>query len=263
MASVGTFTLIKNESRWIRPHLLSWLPHVNQMVFFDGNSTDGTLELIEDLKLNHPFGNRITLVKDKDPKDLDQDYQRVFNECLRSLTTNYAIFAHPDMILEDPGNIGFLGDAVAYTTRMRSFAGETGGQLLEVLGGRSDVWKNVYQLNPDLGLHYYGAYGSADEDCYFSEITGEHHELYADIGDYPYEVKDSGIKILHYSDVRTLERRFDRMYKCLLNQGKKEYLAGAIAMEHPRVTFKDGHGFKFVPAEYPAEFFPEFSKVAA
>ncbi len=265
MATIGSYTLIKNESRWIRAHLLSWLPWLDQAVFFDGNSTDGTLDIIRDIAANHPFGHRIKLVENKDPKDLDKDYQRIFNECLRSLSTDYAAFIHPDMILDEPGNIGFLGDAVAYTVNVRSFAGEPDGQMYEIKTGRTDRWKNIMRLkNPDLGLHYWGAYGQDQEDCYFSKITGSKHELHLkprvpgelvrgiDFAAYPYEIKDSGIKISHFSDVRPYERRKSRMIKCLINQGIPENLIETIAETHPRVTFENAKGFTFEPVETPS-----------
>lgn len=254
MATVGTFCIVKNERRWIGAHLSSWLPFVDEMVLFDGASSDGTLEIIHEVRKNHPAGNRIKLYEQKDCNDLDAHYQAVFNECLHSLKTDYAIFAHPDMMLDDPGDIGFLGDAIAYTTEMRSFAGEPDGQLYEIKTGRADRWKNVYRIrNPDLGLHYFGAYGAANEDCYFSKITGKSHEYHgSDFAAYPYEVKHSSIRISHFSDVRPLSRRLDRMIKCLINQGKTRDEAHRIADVHPRVTFKDGHGFKFEPCEYPS-----------
>lgn len=253
MATVGTFTIIKNESRWIRAHLMSWLSHVDQMVFFDGNSNDGTLEIIRDVRNNHPFGHRIDLFEDRDPKDYDKDYQRVFNECISKLDTTFAIFAHPDMILDDPGNIGFLGDAHAYTSSIRSFAGEPDGQLYEIKSGRWNRWKHIYRLrNPDLGLHYFGVYGSVEEDCYFSHITGNKHEFLGDkFEKYPYKVKDSGIKILHFSDVRSRERRIERMVRCLVAQGMPAASAQKAAELHPRVNFSDSYGFKFEKSEYP------------
>lgn len=265
MSTVGTFTIIKNEARWIRAHILSWLPWVDEMIFFDGNSTDGTLDIIRDIRKSHPFGKRIKLHEGKDCANLQADYQRLFNECLRSLSTDYAIFAHPDMILDEPGNIGFLGDAVAYTVSMRSFAGEPDGQLYEIMNGRAKAWKNIYRLrNPDLGLHFFGDYGAIDEDFYFSKITGKEHKLHTDFSKYPYDVKDSGIKISHFSDVRPLERRIDRMVKCIINNGFDEKFAREVASNHPRVTFqaitevasglafKPGHEFEFVPVETPA-----------
>lgn len=248
--SVGTFILIKNEIPWIEAHLKSWLPHVDSMVFFDGNSEDGTLEVLREYRHKHP---KIVLVENMDPKDLAEDYTRMFDECLRTLNTDYAIFAHPDMILDDPGNIRGLGSEIAYFSTMRSFAGEPGGQLYEIKQGRTDRWKNIYRLrSPDLGLHYFGAYGAVNEDCYFSKITGGQHNFFGDdFTRYPYKVADSGIRISHFSDVRSYSRRLSRMVSCLVNQGFPLESAKAEAMRHPRVTLTDGHGFKFEKCDYP------------
>lgn len=250
MSTVGTFCLIKNEIQWIRAHLLSWLPFVDQMTFFDGNSTDGTLEILKDVQKHHPFGNRITIFEDKDPVNLREDYERLSNDCLHSLHTDYAIFAHPDMILDSPGGIANMS-GLAYFTNLRSFAGEPGGELFEIIG-RGERWFNVYRLrNPDLGLHYHGTYGHSTEGCYFSEITGKKYEpITGDFSYYPFKVLDSGIKILHYSDVRTYERRLERMERCLVNQGHGMLKAAELAPLHPRVSLKDGQGLRFIPAEY-------------
>ena len=252
MATVGTFTLIKNELPWIRAHLLSWLPHVDQMVFFDGNSTDGTLDVIEEFRTS----GKIVLERNRDPKNLQDDYVRMFNDCLRTLKTDYAIFAHPDMILDSPGCIRYLGDHHAYFSRMRSFAGEPCGQLYEIIRGRGARWKNIYRLkNPDLGLHYFGHYGAKNEDCYFSKITGLDHDFYGQqMEKYPYSVGDSGIRILHFSDVRDRQRRWGRMKECLLNCGFSDKDAEEITKNHPRVTLKGNGKVEFAPAEYPKIF---------
>jgi hypothetical protein len=252
MSTVGTFTLIKNEIAWIKAHLMSWLPHVDKMVFFDGNSTDGTLEVLRYFSKHHKDGwEKIQLVENVDPKNLQEEYVRLFNECLQYLNTNYAIFAHPDMILDDPGNIHSLGEGIAYYSNCRSFAGDPGGQLYEITTGRTDKWKHIYRHhNPSLGLHYFGFYGARNEDCYFRAITEDEHRLHEDWSEYPYEIPDSGMRILHYSDVRLYERRHSRMVKCLLNDNNLLATAEAVATNHPRVTLKNGYGFKFVPSEY-------------
>jgi glycosyltransferase involved in cell wall biosynthesis len=252
MASIGSFCLVKNEIRWIEAHLKSWLPHLDQICIFDGNSTDGTLEVLNSFRAENP--SKIIVVEDKDPKNLQDDYVRVFNECLHTLETDYAIFAHPDMILDDPGQIGNLGDGIAYSCEMRSFGGEPDGQLFEIVSGRNDRWKNIYRLkNPDLGLHYFGHYGAWNEDCYFSKITKTQHVYHADFELYPYEVKKSGIRISHFSDVRPLARRISRMAKCLINDDPGMPMAKAkeISANHPRVTFRNENGFQFVPCDYP------------
>lgn len=248
---VGTFCMVKNEQPWIRAHLLSWLPWIDEMILFDGNSTDGTLNIVKDIRSSHPFGGRIKLFENKDCNDLQDHYVSVFDECLHSLSTDYAIYAHPDMILDDPGNIRDLGTYHAYTTSLRSFAGNPGEQVYEIKG-RGVRWKNVYRLNnPDLGLHYFGHYGAWNEDCYFREITGKEHIFHGqEFYRYPYRIGDSWIKILHYSDVRTYDRRFSRMVSCLMNNGHTRQKAEEIAKNHPRVALKSDQELTFIPAEY-------------
>ncbi len=254
--------LVKNEAPWIAAHILNILPFIDEMVFFDGNSTDGTLEIIEAIQKGQ-HGSKIQLFRDQDPKDLRGDYERMFNEAMRCLSTDLALFIHPDMVLTNPEQILFLKDssAIALSTKMRSFAGEPGGQLYE-LSGRGETWKNIHRLrNPDLGAHYHGWYGAWNEDVYFRDITGDDHTLYADLNRYPFEVKDSGLEILHFSDVRSYERRLSRMRTCFKNQGKEGEFVGLEA-EHPRVTLKDGGIYKFTPAEYPAKFLEDRAKYA-
>lgn len=253
---IGSFTLIRNEAQWIAGHLSAWLPVLSQMVFFDGNSTDGTLEIIEAVKRDHPQGQKIKLVKDRDPKDLQDDYVRIFNECLWAVDCDLALFLHPDMLpAKVPANFDHLPGAIAASVKMRSFAGEPGGKLYEIKG-RGEAWKNIYRLrNPDLGAHYWGHYGHSDEDVYFRAITGNKHEHYGtEFHAYPYMVMDSGLEVLHYSDVRTPARRLDRMVKCLMNNGYDYERARLKALSHPRVTLKDGDGFRFEAAECPPEF---------
>ena len=255
--SIGTYTLIKNEARWIGPHIMRILPHVDQMVFYDGNSTDGTLEVIEYIIENNADGDKIILVKGADPKDLRESYVRMFNECMKQLTTDFAWFLHPDMWVENPEAIKKAGesDAIAQFTHIKSYAGEPGGKLYEIQG-RGNKWKNIYRLrNPDLGAHYFGNYGAQNEDTYFSAITGDSHEHHGEnFGKYPYPVLDSHIMVQHYSDVRPIARRLDRMKKCLVNQGYPDGYIDQIANAHPRVSLKDGSGFKFIETELPSEF---------
>ncbi len=245
--TIGSFILIRNEAAWIGGHIEMWLPFLDEMVFFDGNSTDGTLEIIKDLK-NKPGGHKIRLYQDKDPKNLQEDYVDLFNRCMWTLRTDYAYFLHPDMIPVNPAKIRDLGDELAHVTHLTSYAGDPGSKIYRIDEGRGELWKNIYRLrNPDLGAHYHGFYGAANEDIYFKEITGGTYEHYGqEIDRYPYPVGDSGVKVLHFSDVRTKARRIDRMTKILINQGMNPEEASRTAPKHPRVTFEDGMGFKFV-----------------
>lgn len=252
MKNLGSFCLIKNESLFIKAHLESWLPHIGQMVFYDGGSTDGTLEAIKEAQRGE-FGNKIKIFENKDPKDLTDDYVKLSNEAMWAVDKDLAIFLHPDMFLAQPKkDVVIHKGTIAATCNMRSFAGEPNGPIYEI-EGRGTKWKNIYRLrNPDLGAHYFGSYGAHNEDTYFSEITGTDHDHYGqDFSLYPYAVHHTGIEILHYSDVRPYARRIDRMEKCLINQGNSPKKAKEIAPKHPRVSFKDGMGFKFTPIETP------------
>lgn len=250
--TIGAFTIVKNEAFWIAPYLLRLLPVVDAVVLFDGNSTDGTLEIIEAIKRDHKDGHKVRLFKDRDPKDLQDDYVRVFNDCLREVKESYAWFCHPDMYPVNPEQVlkAKDSDAVAMSVKLRSFAGEPGGPLKEIIG-RGKRWKSIHSTMFD--LRYHGHYGAWNEDVYPTAIVGDSRDFHAeDFQWYPYEVVDSEIELLHFSDVRPVERRYDRMVKCLANQGKKDI--ENWARNHPRVTLKDGGGFKFIPAEYPAAF---------
>ena len=255
--SIGTFTLIRNEREWIGPHIMRILPHVDAMCFYDGDSTDGTLEIIEYIIENHADGDKIILVKGADPKNLKESYVKMFNQCMGQLKTDWAWFIHPDMYVENPEAIKKAGesDEISQFTNLKSYGGEPGGKLYEIKG-RGEAWKNIYRLrNPDLGAHYHGFYGAQNEDVYYSAITGNSHDHYGtSFEKYPYPVIDSGIHVQHYSDVRPLARRLERMKRCLENQGHPEGYIDEIAANHPRVTFKDGAGLEFKEVEWPEEF---------
>ncbi len=254
---ISSYTLIKNEAPFIGAHLEMWLPHLAEMILYEGNSTDGTLEIIEEVIKSHPHGGKIRLFRDKDPKNLREDYTRLFNECLHEVKTDMAIFAHPDMIpVKVPANFDHLELAVAASISMRSFAGEPDGQLFEIKG-RTPAWKNIDRIrNPDFGAVYHGPYGAWNEGVYPTAIVGDSRHLHNNLDRYPYEIVDSGIEVLHFSDVRTYERRIGRMRTCLENQGwdKTPAELDEMARSHARVVLKDGDGLEFMPAEYPAEF---------
>lgn len=250
--SIGSFTLIKNEIAWIKTHVENVAPHLDEMVFFDGDSTDGTLEYLFIAKNKYPH---IKVFERMDPKDLRDDYVNLFNKCLRSLGTDWAVFLHPDMWIENPERFQairqFVGQAMSM--HMTSYGGEPGKQLYRFKAGRCETWKNIYRLRePDLGAHYHGWYGAADEDVYFSQITGDAYSFHGpDFSRYPYEVDDSGIKCHHFSDVRSYERRLGRMTTCLVNQGCDPKRADELAKIHPRVTLKPMDHFKLTPCEDP------------
>lgn len=258
MLKVGAATLIKNEAHWVGFSVMAAKDIVYEFVYFDGNSTDGTPELLS--YIANKYGINIKVYKDKDPKDLRDDYVRLFNECINELRTDYVWFLHPDQIIVDGPGPNWKMGPLAFTVNMRSFAGYPQGDIYELIQGRGKMWKNI--MRKDFGLHYFGHYGSQEEDMYFEEITGDEHVLHEDFTRYPYEIADSGIFVHHYSDVRPYSRRLGRMVECMSNQAKdltvtREVLVEA-AKKHPRVSFKpnDIYGdFKFKKfVEFPDVF---------
>jgi len=242
--SIGTFTLIKNEVGWVGFNIMSLVGFVDEFVYFDGNSTDGTLELLEYIKKKYQVN--IKIFKDQDCKDLQDDYVKVFNDCLGQVTTDYAWFCHPDMIATELPNRLFKGP-LAYYVNLKSFAGEPFETTLEIPQGRTDKWKSI-MINK-LGIHYFGHYGATNEDIYLKDVTGDEHIMYQDFKSYPFEIRDSGIHMNHYSDVRPYARRLGRMVSCLKNQipGTSEELILEMAKTHPRVTLAGDSNFVFKP----------------
>jgi len=247
--SIGSFTLIKNEIPWIEQHIENAAPHLDEMVFFDGNSDDGTHEVLH--RMADKYKN-IKVVCAKDPGNLLEDYTRLSNEAMHTLKTDWGMFLHPDMWVENPEQFRAAGkmQGAALSVDMTSYAGDPDGQLFKISAGRSRAWKNIYRLrNPDLGAHYHGHYGAANEDVYFYQITGDSHDFFGpDFGRYPYEVLDSGLRIHHFSDVRP---RYQRMATCLRNQGCPPDRIDELARTHPRVSLVPTEYFKLTPCEDP------------
>lgn len=262
--TLGSFTPVSDfgEAVWIGAHLERFLPYLDEMVFYCDDCKDGTDRIIDSFRRGHKDGHKIKLFNGKKAGD-DESFGRMFNACMWELSTDLAWFLHPDMWVENPEQIAKVKEskAVALTTHMTSYAGEPGGQLLRIDGdGRTTDWKNIYRLrSPNLGCHYFARFpGDPQEDCYFSKITGDEHVFQYDPSRYPYSVEDSGLKIHHFSDVRSYERRYFRMARYTELSGFPKEHVHAYVTSHPRINFKDGivkgTSFKFVPTTYPKEF---------
>lgn len=238
---LSAFSVVKNEAQFIGYGLMSILDSVDEVVYFDGNSTDGTLKLLDYIKGKYDPENKIRVFQNKDFSDFKGDYVRVFNECLKECRGKYVWFAHPDMILANPGAFKDRKDwtAKAYYTNMRSFAGED--MNLEIVAGRGSKWKNIMQNA--FGLHYWGAYGSDHEDMYFREITGNQHLVHKNMRLYPYRVEDSGMDIWHMCECKPRLRREEKMRSVLQTNvevpATSEHL-NELVYNHPRVHLASG-----------------------
>jgi len=238
---------------------MSLLDHVDEIVYFDGNSTDGTLELLQHIKSTYDKDNKIKVFRDRDFKDFKEDYVRVFNECMKECHSDYLWYCHPDMILMKPGDLS--GGALAYHVNIRSFGGDD--MELEIVKGRTDKWKTI--MRNKFGLHYWGHYGHSDEDMYFKDITGNEYRVYRSVKSYPYEVKDSGIELWHFCECKPRKRREQKMETVIrTNNLGLDSLGPTLdenvhmfdyVMNHPRVTLQTGKSvfgeFEFVERKDP------------
>lgn len=268
--TVSVFSLIKNESAFIGYGLMSILDYVDEVVYFDGNSTDGTLALLDHIKTKYDTKNKIRVYLDKDFKDFKDAYVKKFNECMKECRGDYLWYLHPDMVLTSYGSLPERDKwtAKAFSVNMRSFAGES--MEYEIVQGRTRTWKTI--MRNAFGLHYYGAYGAQNEDMYFRAITGESHELYENMRLYPYRVEDSGIKLWHFCECKPLNRRKEKMDRVIRTVSgiKDEAEIEKILLSHPRVNLdgkeKSFGVFEFAERKDPLpevfqKYKPEFDEV--
>jgi glycosyltransferase involved in cell wall biosynthesis len=250
---VSAWSVVKNEAQFIGYGLMSILPYVDEVVYFDGNSTDGTLRLLDYIKGKYDPQNKIKVFLDKDFSDFKQDYVRVFNECMKACSGDYLFYLHPDMICVNPGDLlkRDKWQALAYWAGMRSFAGEDLG--LEITKGRTNAWKLI--MKNSFGLHYAGYYGSPEEDMYFRSITGKEYVVHKDMRKYPYEVKDSGINLWHFCECKPKVRREKKMETVLSTNGADPQTIKEALAAHPRVHLESEKSewgdFKFEPRKEP------------
>jgi len=232
---LGTFTIVKNEAEFIGYGIMSVLDHVDEMVFADGNSTDGTIEIIEHIQKTYDKKGKIKLFKNKDCKNLQKDYVKLFNWTIAQCKSDYIWFLHPDMICTKFKPLSYKN--IRYNVGMVSIAGDN--RELIISEGRADKWATIFKN--DYGLHYYGFYGSREEDMYFRDITGNSHIYYKQTTT-PYIIGDSCIELFHYCDTKPYTRRLQRMIRCLENQQPNASKSDIreFAINHPRVSLQNG-----------------------
>lgn len=245
------------------------LPFVHSFHYgIDKKSNDGTFELVSTLAQTAGKGKVFWYrdpVFDINPMDM-KEYNGAFNALIACAIKHGAEavwFLHPDMIvtganLYPDANDPFVShltipDALALYTHITSYAGDKQAVITK---GRATQWKNIHAVR--FGLHYFGGYGSQNEDFYHKEITGKSYKHYGtEFSKYPFSVADSGIRINHYCEAKGYRRRLEKMKLCLktLAPTATEGWVEEAAVNHPRVTLEPSSNrfgeFKFEPRTDP------------
>lgn len=230
---------VKNESQFIGYSVMSVLPYIHEVIYNVARGTnDGTVEILEHIsktydnqrKLNWFFG------EDFNVHDMTA-YNKSFNDCIERSTGEAVWFLHPDMIVTNPEAIQVVKDGpLAWFTTISSYAKDMDTVITK---GRATRWKNIHAKK--MGIHYFGGYGSQNEDFYHKAITGDTHIHYGEsFTAYPFRVDDSGIKVNHYCELKPYKRRREKMVNCLktLYPGSDDVTMQEMASLHPRVTLE-------------------------
>lgn len=243
---------VLNENPWIGYSVMGGLPYIHEFIYaLDEKSDDGTRELLHYLKDKYVH-EKLVIIDEPNfhPHDMPK-YNAAFNHCLEKVTGDAAMFLHPDMLITEGREIDEA--ALAWWVTMTSYAGDFQTKITK---GRAMKWKNIHSRK--FGLHYYGGYGSENEDFYHRDITGNSYRHYnEEFYEYPYVVKDSGFKINHYCELKDYKRRFEKMKLCIktLKPHWSDERIEETAINHPRVTLEsstDRFGkFEFQKTEEP------------
>lgn len=230
------------------------LPHIHEFIYLlDEKSDDGTRDLLVHIKSKYANEKMVVLEHPTFHPSNMAAYNAAFNRGIKEMTGDAAFFLHPDMIITDGPKDGIPEGALAWWTHITSYAGDMNTVITK---GRTDKWKNIQAKK--MGLHYFGGYGSANEDFYHSDITGKSYKHYgSEFSKYPFLVMNSGIKINHYCELKDYKRRLEKMKLCLktlyptLSSEKIE----EMAIAHPRVTLKSSSlqfgNFEFSDSQEP------------
>lgn len=216
------------------------LPFVHQFIYaLDEKSDDGTRELLNHIKKHYAYEKLIVFDHPTFHPSDQEAYNGAFNACIDKSTGDAMWFLHPDMIVTK--GAGLEEGPLAWWTNITSFAGDLQTQITK---GRTSKWKNIHANK--FNLRYFGGYGSVNEDFYHTDITGHSYRHYGEeFSLYPFEVKDSGISINHYCEVKEYKRRYEKMKLCLRTQHPEfdDSRIEELAVQHPRVTLEPSGSF--------------------
>lgn len=228
---------VLNETPWIGYSIMAALPYVTEFIYaLDEKSSDGTLDLLLHVKQKYAHEKLIVLNHPTfHPHDM-KAYNEAFNRCIRASIGEAVMFLHPDMVITEWPLEGIRSGPLAWWVNMTSYAGD---MKTVISKGRTNQWKNIHTKK--FGLHYFGGYGSQNEDFYHSEITGKSYKHYGtEFSKYPFPVAPSGIKVNHYCELKSYRRRLEKMKLCLktLAPSANEAAIEEAAVQHPRVTLE-------------------------
>lgn len=244
---ISVIAPVFNEVDFIGYSLMAIKDHIHEVIYACADSTDGTNELLWHIKEKY-YGDKLKLLHKTGDGPLEQNvynfnpldmtaYNKAFNECIAIATGNACWFLHPDMIVTNPEALDIVPPGpLAWWTNITSYAGDFKTVITE---GRGTRWKNIHATQ--FGLHYYGGYGSQNEDFYHRDITGKSYKHYGnDFEEYPFEVSESGINVNHYCELKAYKRRLEKMKLCLRTQhpAMPDDKLDELAKVHPRVTLE-------------------------
>jgi hypothetical protein len=258
---ISVISPVKNEAAFIGYSVMAVLPYIHEILYGVAPNDDNTLELLHHIKEEHA-GDKLKIYEDTgvlppmwdfDPMDI-KAYNNSYNYLIQQATGDAVWFLHPDMVVTNPEAILTVPEGpLAWWTDVSSYARDL---KTEIVAGRAKRWKNIHANQ--FGVHYFGGYGSNNEDFYHKEITGTAYRHYGDdFSEYPFEVQESGISINHYCELKTYERRYEKMVRCLRTQHPEipENELRSIAKKHPRVTLERTSetfgNFQFAPSRRP------------
>ena len=226
---------VLNEFPWIGYSILAALSFVDEFVYaLDDQTSDGTKDLLYYVKEKYAYEKLVILDHPNfHPHDM-KAYNAAFNRCIGHATGDAVFFLHPDMIVTQGAQL--QEGPLAWWTNMVSYARDFQTVMTH---GRATKWKNIHLKK--FGFHYFGGYGSANEDFYHSDITGNAYKHYGEgFSKYPFKVADSGIRINHYCELKSYRRRLEKMKLCIKTQHPTfvERKIDEIATQHPRVTLE-------------------------
>lgn len=244
---ISVIAPVKNEAQFIGYSIMAALPYVHEILYACAPSTDGTDELLAHIQEKYAK-DKLKLFYSMEPGELGeragdfnfhphdmQAYNASFNYLIHRSTGDACFFLHPDMIItQGPKEVS--SRAMAWFTSITSYAGDLKTVITK---GRTTKWKNLHRKK--LGLHYFGGYGSQNEDFYHSDVTGKSYKHYgSEFSKYPFLVEDSGIRTNHYCENKDYKRRLEKMKLCLetLYPDAGEDRIDEMAIQHPRVSLE-------------------------